>query len=66
MPLTVYFTSNKYKCEINQSNILGFQGVIARSYARLLYNVWIEDKEVYAPGQFKKTVQRLNPMVTSF
>ena len=64
MPLTNYFVENRYRAEINETNTLGFKGVIARSYAKLLHSIWVEDKEAFAPTQFKKTVQRLNSMVS--
>jgi hypothetical protein len=47
-------------------NILGHKGKIARNYAKLLKNIWVEDKDVLIPKMFKKLLQNLNPMVNIF
>ena len=45
-----------YIREINLTNPLGQQGRIAKNYAKLLYHLWVEDKETFAPAQFKRTL----------
>lgn len=62
-PLTNYFINKTYVGEINLMNVLGQQGRVARSYARLLQNLWAQVKEHFHPSQFKRMMQQLNPMV---
>ena len=49
--------------EINLTNVLGHQGKIANNYAKVIYHLWIEDKNSYAPMQFKRIISELNEMV---
>ena len=57
--LTNYFLSGYFKDEINYKNPLGTQGQLAISYAKLLKQLWYDDKPFIAPHQFKKTLGKV-------
>ena len=47
--LTNYFLKGIFKEEINYKNPLGTQGQLAISYAKLLKQIWYDDKPFIAP-----------------
>lgn len=48
--LTNYFLSGKFKYEINHHNPLGTQGKLVVCYAKLIKQLWFDDKESVAPS----------------
>jgi endogenous inhibitor of DNA gyrase (YacG/DUF329 family) len=75
-PLTNFFISNRYESEINVLNRDGTKGELARTYAALLQDLWINTpSNVLAPGtsaifarmnaltpkRFKSVLGRVNP-----
>lgn len=61
--LTNYFLKNHYKNDINLSNPIGTKGVLARSYAALLKNIWYGENSVISPWNFKRAIGTFQPMV---
>ena len=51
--LTKYFLSNFYQNEINSQNRLGSGGKIARSYKKLLKQIWKGEEEYIYPNKFR-------------
>ncbi|CDW79869.1 ubiquitin carboxyl-terminal hydrolase family [Stylonychia lemnae] len=45
-----------FKSELNYKNPLGAQGQLAIAYAKLIKQLWYDDKLSLAPWQFKKTI----------
>lgn len=54
--LTNYFLSGKFKTEINHHNPLGTQGKLVICYAKLIKQLWFDDKESVAPSQLKTVI----------
>ena len=50
-----------YKSEINKSNFLGTGGKLATAYAQLLTEMWLSNKKVVKPVQFKKQLSKFAP-----
>lgn len=48
--LTNYFLTGKFKNEINHHNPLGTQGKLVIGYAKLIKQLWFDDKESIAPS----------------
>jgi ubiquitin carboxyl-terminal hydrolase 4/11/15 len=63
--LTKYFLSRAYLPEINENNLLGTGGKLARSYANLLEEVWVDDKPHASTWEIKKIIAKLAPQVNS-
>lgn len=61
--LTQYFLSGNYVIEINEKNVLGTGGKLARSYANLLEEVWVGDKSHASTWEIKKIIAKLAPQV---
>jgi hypothetical protein len=58
--LTEYFLASVYKTELNETNPLGMNGLVAKQYALLvsaLFNAKY-DSSAFAPREFKKTIGR--------
>ena len=56
--LTYYFLSGDYKKDINKDNKLGFRGALAKSWAELLQNYWIEHTSTGDPSDFKQCISQ--------
>ena len=66
--LTEYFLSQVYKSELNETNPLGMQGLLAKSYGYLiaaLFNPTFQ-KPSLPPSEFKKTIGRFAPNFSGF
>ena len=56
--LTEYFLRNKFKSELNPRNPLSHGGNVAKAYAALLHEMYINSSSSFAPRQFKTTIGR--------
>lgn len=54
-----YFISDKYKREINKTNVLGHAGQVAETYANLLKQLWFGNESVVVPKQLVQTVAKI-------
>ena len=59
--LTKYFLTESYLGEINQTNILGYEGRVAIAYGNLLREIYEEGRGSVSPRDFKSTVGRCRP-----
>ncbi|KAI3638683.1 hypothetical protein MIR68_003181 [Amoeboaphelidium protococcarum] len=67
VPLTQYFTTGKYKTEINLDNPLGMHGEIAEAYGSLVNSMWNGSGEDYvSPRDFKFTIGRFAPQFVGY
>lgn len=64
IPLTDYFLGYDYKSEVNKSNFLGTGGKLVTAYAQLLKEMWLSNKKVVKPNQFKKQLSKFAPQFT--
>lgn len=66
--LTEFFLSGKHEGQINEGNPLGKQGVLARTYARLLKEMWDEERSGSAiyPTEFKKVISQYAPQFAGY
>lgn len=60
-PLTQYFLSDAYKCDINESNPLGTGGRLAREFASIVKRLEIGRERVIAPTSLIRAIVRKNP-----
>lgn len=65
-PLTQYFIEDRYLQELNNSNPLGMQGEIAKSYGDLIKVMWSGTCSSVIPRPFKKAVGRFAPQFSGF
>lgn len=63
--LTNYFLFGFFKSELNYKNPLGAQGQLAIAYAKLLKQLWYDDKPNFAPWQFKRTIGKFAKAVNN-
>ena len=61
IPFTLIIRSYDYKSEINKTNFLGTGGKLATAYAQLLKEMWLSNKKVVKPIQFKKQLGKFAP-----
>lgn len=67
MALTDYFLGYDWHKEINKSNILGFEGVVAEAFGRLINTLWAEEgQHTLSPSEFKSTVGKVMPQFQGF
>ncbi|PWI74547.1 ubiquitin carboxyl-terminal hydrolase [Purpureocillium lilacinum] len=59
--LTKYFLTESYLPEINQTNVLGYEGRVASAYGSLLREIYEEGRGSVSPRDFKSTVGRCRP-----
>jgi ubiquitin carboxyl-terminal hydrolase 4/11/15 len=64
-PLTQYFTSNRYRDELNMKNPIGTGGALAIAYAELLREVKSESKAVI-PSYFKRILEKFAPQFSGY
>ena len=65
--LTFYFLEDKYKQELNPANPLSHNGDIAKSYAKLLHDIY--DPKVnssFTPRNFKNVIGRYGPSFSGY
>lgn len=63
--LTSFFLEGHYKTQLNVDNPIGSQGVLAKSYANLLSNLWYGTNDVFSPTKFKRAIECFQSMVNS-
>ena len=56
--LTYYFLKGDYKKDINEENSLGMKGELAKRWAELIHQYWVEKTSVGDPSDFKETIGR--------
>ncbi|PHH72855.1 hypothetical protein CDD80_4211 [Ophiocordyceps camponoti-rufipedis] len=59
--LSKYFLTESHLPEINEANVLGFQGKLAMAYGNLLREIYEEGRNAVSPRDFKATVGRCRP-----
>ncbi|KAK0879034.1 hypothetical protein LTR87_007109 [Friedmanniomyces endolithicus] len=65
--LTVFFSSNKYKRQINASNPLGHGGTIARQYAGVITGIYGEHAgSSFSPSEFKRILGKTQPLFSGY
>jgi ubiquitin C-terminal hydrolase len=58
--VTLYFLQNKFIESINKDNPLGYKGIIAYHYSRVLKELWYGINKSFSPSQFKKIISNLH------
>ncbi len=63
LPLTRYFLSNKFESDINENNILGTGGKVARAYGALLRDIWMgaHQHRSLSPTTLKRAIELFAP-----
>ena len=61
--LSQYFLLDHHKKDINLDNPIGCQGVLAKSYANLVKNLWYGEVGVFSPWNFKRAIATFQSMV---
>src|SRR5271156_4079679 len=66
--LTEYFLAQVYKSELNETNPLGMNGLLAKSYAYLIAALFnpLHQKPSLPPSEFKKTIGRFAPNFSGY
>lgn len=64
--LAQYFLSDVYKKDINLDNPIGTQGVLARSYANLLKNLYYGESNAFSPRNFKRAIATFQSMFSGY
>ncbi|KAM4054773.1 ubiquitin carboxyl-terminal hydrolase [Hirsutella rhossiliensis] len=59
--LSKYFLTESHLPEINETNVLGYEGRVAVAYGNLLREVYDEGRSTVNPREFKSTVGRCRP-----
>lgn len=59
--LNEYFTSERYKQEINKTNPLGMKGRIAEEFGTLMKQMWTPGTSLVTPRSFKVTLGKFAP-----
>jgi len=66
IPLTDYFLGYDYRSEINKNNFLGTGGKLVTAYAELAKQMWLGNKSVVEPVDFKKQLQTFAPQFMGY
>jgi len=66
LPLRKFFTSTKYKTDINTDNPLGAGGQLAEKFAELMEKMWSGEYSVQAPRDLKSKIERLAPQFSGW
>jgi len=56
-----YFLQDKFKEDINQDNPLGFKGVVAENWSKLLHMLWDAEWTTVSPTDWKSTIAKVQP-----
>ena len=59
--LTYYFLKGDYLKDINEENTLGMRGELAKEWAKLLNQYWVENTSTGDPSDFKYTIGKKAP-----
>ncbi|KAL4471572.1 hypothetical protein ABPG74_008465 [Tetrahymena malaccensis] len=66
IPLTIYFLKKIFLSEINEQNVLGTQGKLAKQYAKFIKNLWTGNQRTFSPIALKMAVARLQSMFSGY
>jgi ubiquitin carboxyl-terminal hydrolase 8 len=61
IPLTDYFLGYDYRSEINKENFLGTGGELVFAYAELMKRMWMGNRSVVEPSDFKEKLSTFAP-----
>jgi hypothetical protein len=61
--LTNYFLNNHYKFHLNTTNEIGAKGLVAKSYAEIVANLWYGKEAVFSPFSLKRVIDELKSYV---
>ena len=61
IPLTDYFLGYDYKSEVNKENFLGTGGKLVVAYAELMKRMWLGNRSVVEPLDFKQQLSTFAP-----
>ena len=61
IPLTDYFLGYDYKSEVNHENVLGTGGKLVVAYAELMKRMWLGNRSVVEPLDFKQQLSTFAP-----
>jgi ubiquitin C-terminal hydrolase len=64
--LTDFFVSNRYKPQLNTTNVLGHKGEVAKSYAKLMKDMWCDGYTKVVPRNFKRTIGEFQPQFAGY
>ena len=64
--LNKYFSSGKYKGDINKRNPIGMKGQLADAFGDLMKCMWSGEYKTLAPRTFKKTLGRWAPQFSGY
>uniref|UniRef100_A0A673HWB9 ubiquitinyl hydrolase 1 n=1 Tax=Sinocyclocheilus rhinocerous TaxID=307959 RepID=A0A673HWB9_9TELE len=65
-PLTEYFLKDQHQDELNQDNLLGMKGEIAKAYAELIKQLWSGKCSYVTPRPFKTQVGQFAPQFSGY
>lgn len=65
-PLIDFFTTQKYKADVNIDNPLGTKGELAEEYAKLVKELWSGTHSAIAPREFKWKLERFAPQFAGY
>lgn len=66
IPLTDYFLGYDYRSEINKDNFLGTGGKLVVAYADLMKQMWLGNRSVVHPVDFKKQLGTFAPQFSGY
>ena len=64
--LSEYFLENRHVPEINDTNVLGLKGKMARSYAKLIKLMWYDNAQFVSPWEVKRVVGTFHTAFSGF
>eukprot|EP00039_Didymoeca_costata_P033149 m.40901 g.40901 ORF g.40901 m.40901 type:complete len:620 (+) comp9719_c0_seq2:89-1948(+) len=65
-PLSTYFLSAAYERDINRESITGMKGKLAKLYARLLQQLWVDSGRCVIPNRFKMAISSWAPHLSGY
>lgn len=66
VPLANYFLSSQWQQEVNVNNPLGTGGRLAKSFARLIKDMWSGHESSIAPSDVKRAVGQINTQFSGY
>jgi len=66
IPLTDYFLGYDYRSEINKDNFLGTGGKLVTAFAVLIKQMWLGQKSVVEPSDFKRQLSTFAPQFSGY
>jgi ubiquitin carboxyl-terminal hydrolase 4/11/15 len=55
-PLTEFFLRDSYQADLNPTNPLGTRGELAKKFANLVKELWLESSPSFSPWEFKRVL----------